>query len=143
ARGRDASAASHFHRSYDLNPTTAAKARMGTCPASTRVPKTTIFASEADARAKMPDLAAIDATPGAFESDVGEGNGASAVLVPIDGGKLAALEVGLLGSWRCGDFGEVEIARDGAAWKITYQAHRATTAPGICACDDGNPCNSE
>ena len=141
ARGRDGAA--HFHRSYDLSPTAAAKARMGTCPATTRVPATTIYASEAAARAKLADLAAMDATPGAFESEVGEGNGSSAVLVPIDGGKLAAFDVGLLGMWRCGTLGELELERDGTAWKITYQAHRGTSSPGICACDDGAPCNSD
>lgn len=126
-------AAGYFHRSYELNPTDAAKKRMGACPVTQSVPAVNVFASRAAAESTGgAPLEALDGVAGAFTQPTG--NGTANVLVPIDGGALARVEVGIFGVWRCGYLAEITAERSSDTWKIVYQAYRGMTTM-VCWCD--------
>jgi tetratricopeptide (TPR) repeat protein len=134
-------AAGHFHRSYDLNPTDAARKRMGGCPVTSGPPTIKLFANKMEAINTLGDadadyVPATDAA-GAYVHQRADATGVGTdVLVPIDGGRLARVDVGSIMMWHCGSMGEIDITRESDVWKVVYQAHRASMSQGLCMCDD-------
>lgn len=129
-------ALAHFVRSNELNPTDAAKKHIPTaCVATTWVPTFNTYASEADAIKALGGGIPADVDTGAKVLSGGtEGNGQ--VLVPIAGGKVSVVDVGIYADWRCGKLGEVSVEKLGDVVHVVYQAHRGVATPGVCYCED-------
>ena len=137
-------AVGHYRRSNELSPTKAAAAKMGGCPGSWGPVQIDTFPSLGDAQSKLDGgggeaWEALEGAPGVFTQ---ASYGSTGVLVPIDAGRYAHVEVGMTNLWHCGTLGEVQAVKLGGAWKVTYQAHRAVMGPGLCFCEDGDVCDA-
>jgi hypothetical protein len=135
-------ATGHYRRSYELNPTPAAKTHMEGCPVSYGPGDVTLYASADEAKAKIGsagEWSSYDEKSGVL---VGGDDNNTELLLPLANGRVAQVEVGSVALWHCGSMGEVTAERTGGVWTIVYQAHRGVAGPGYCVCNDEEPCNS-
>lgn len=138
-------AVGHYRRSNDLSPSKAAQSKMGGCPMSWRAPVVATFDSKATAMSKYgPDdeWVTLDskASPGVLVRDQVDAGGTD-VLLPLDAGRYAHVEVGATATWRCGTLGTLTVTRVGGAYKLVYQANLGVATGAACFCGD-TPCSA-
>lgn len=140
-------AAIHFLRSHELHATEAAREHIAesNCPVAAITPTITTYASFDEAvakiRAQFPDVSFDDRGELDVHARLVEVNKHGRVLLPLEAGRVARVDVGMTGTWNCGVLGEVVVSRRFDVYRVVYQAHRGGMSPGLCACDDGVVCS--
>lgn len=135
----------HFLRSHELHPTNAAREKIPRdCTVAVLRPSPTVYSSTADAIAKIhAQYGGPNPSQAAGPASYLEVQGYAKVLLPIDGGRVSRVDVGLVSAWHCGTLGEVSVTRSADVFHVVYQAHAGVMQPGICSCADGNPCSAD
>jgi hypothetical protein len=146
-------AAGHYRRSFEANPTAAAKLRMVGCPLEHREPKVEIFKSlNAAMGRKSTDVTsngdAVD--PDQEWQPRDELNRAftrpddqlgTAVALVLEDSRIAVIHVGNTTPSRCDMGGLLTAELESGVWVVTYQAVRASVTGSNCWCrgrGDGN-----
>ena len=110
---------------------------MAGCPISWGTPNVDVAPSLDDGKKKWgapsDEWGALDdAAPGILVHADSDGGGTD-VLLPLDAGRYARVEVGSTSAWRCGTLGEASVAKSAASAKSCTRRTSASRTWG-CAC---------